>query len=135
MPGPFQQGQCDVMYADTQTVATLKGKGVDIEFVKPEDSGAISFYTTMHIAKGTAEMANAYKYLDLVVGREVQEALMKAPYNFLPVNEDASAGRRPADEEPGRDGKVRESRLGEDQSAARRVDREVQQGNGQVIKA
>src|SRR4029078_2258901 len=78
MPGLFQQGQCDVMYTNTQTVATLKGKGIDIEFVKPE-SGAISFYTTMHIAKGTAETANAHKYLDLVVGREVQDALPKAP--------------------------------------------------------
>ena len=29
MPGLFQQGQCDVMYTNTQTVATLKGKGVD----------------------------------------------------------------------------------------------------------
>ncbi|CAN5180202.1 ABC transporter substrate-binding protein [soil metagenome] len=87
MPGLFQQGQCDVMYTNTQTVATLKGKGIDIEFVKPE-SGAISFYTTMHIAKGTAETVNAYKYLDVVIGKEVQEALMKPPYNFLPVNKD-----------------------------------------------
>ena len=87
MPGLFQQGQCDVMYTNTQTVATLKGKGVDVEFVKPE-SGSIAFYTTMHIAKGTAEMANAYKYLDLVVGKDVQEALTKPPYNFVPVNKD-----------------------------------------------
>jgi putative spermidine/putrescine transport system substrate-binding protein len=87
MPGLFQQGQCDVMYTNTQTVATLKGKGIDIEFVKPE-SGAISFYTTMHIAKGTEEMVNAYKYLDVVVSKDVQEALMKPPYNFLPVNKD-----------------------------------------------
>jgi putative spermidine/putrescine transport system substrate-binding protein len=87
MPGLFQQGQCDVMYTNTQTVATLKGKGIDVEFVKPE-SGAIAFYTTMHIAKGTAEQANAYKYLDLVVGKEVQEALTKPPYNFIPVNKD-----------------------------------------------
>ena len=41
MPGLFQQGQCDVMYTNTQTVATLKGKGIDVEFVKPE-SGAIA---------------------------------------------------------------------------------------------
>lgn len=87
MPGLFQQGQCDVMYTNTQTVATLKGKGIDVEFVKPE-SGSIAFYTTMHIAKGTAELANAYKYLDLVVGKEVQEALTKPPYNFVPVNKD-----------------------------------------------
>ncbi|HEX9523290.1 MAG TPA: extracellular solute-binding protein, partial [Reyranella sp.] len=85
MPGLFQQGQCDVMYTNTQTVATLKGKGIDVEFVKPE-SGAIAFYTTMHIAKGTAELANAYKYLDLVAGKDVQEALTKPPYNFIPVN-------------------------------------------------
>ncbi|MFO1086113.1 MAG: substrate-binding domain-containing protein [Reyranellaceae bacterium] len=87
MPGLFQQGQCDVMYTNTQTVATLKGKGIDIEFVKPE-SGSIAFYTTMHIAKGTAETANAYKYLDLVIGKEVQEALTKPPYNFVPINKD-----------------------------------------------
>jgi putative spermidine/putrescine transport system substrate-binding protein len=89
MPGLFQQGQCDVMYTNTQTVATLKGKGIDIEFVKPE-SGAIAFYTTMHIAKGTAETANAYKYLDLVVSKDVQEALTKSPYNFVPVNKDVA---------------------------------------------
>jgi putative spermidine/putrescine transport system substrate-binding protein len=89
MPGLFQQGQCDVMYTNTQTVATLKGKGIDVEFVKPE-SGAIAFYTTMHIAKGTAESANAYKYLDLVVGKEVQEALTKPPYNFVPINKDVA---------------------------------------------
>jgi putative spermidine/putrescine transport system substrate-binding protein len=89
MPGLFQQGQCDVMYTNTQTVATLKGKGIDIEFAKPE-SGAIAFYTTMHIAKGTAETVNAYKYLDLVVGKDVQEALTKSPYNFVPVNKDVA---------------------------------------------
>jgi putative spermidine/putrescine transport system substrate-binding protein len=87
MPGLFQQGQCDVMYTNTQTVATLKGKGIDIEFVKPE-SGAVAFYTTMHIAKGSTEVANAYKYLDLVVSKDVQEALTKPPYNFIPVNKD-----------------------------------------------
>ena len=132
MPGLFQQGQCDVMYTNTQTVATLKGKGIDVEFVKPE-SGAIAFYTTMHIAKGTAEQANAYKYLDLVVGKDVQEALTKPPYNFIPVNKDVVAAGRPADEEPRRDVEVRRARLGQDQSAARRLDREVQQGNGEVI--
>jgi putative spermidine/putrescine transport system substrate-binding protein len=88
MPGLFQQGQCDVMYTNTQTVATLKGKGIDVEFVKPE-TGSIAFFTTMHIAKGTAELANAYKYLDVVVSKDAQEALTKPPYNFIPVNKDA----------------------------------------------
>ena len=132
MPGLFQQGQCDVMYTNTQTVATLKGKGVDVEFVKPE-SGAITFFTTMHIAKGTGDLENAYKYLDLVISKEAQEGLTKPPYNFLPVNKDVPLARRHADEEPRRDGDLRPARLGEDQPAARRLDREVQQGNGEVI--
>ena len=87
MPGLFQQGQCDVMYTNTQTVATLKGKGVDIEFVKPE-TGAVAFFTTLHLAKGTTEVDNAYKYMDVVASKEVQEALTKPPFNFIPVNKD-----------------------------------------------
>lgn len=87
MPSLFQQGQCDVMYTNTQTVATLKGRGVDIEFVKPE-TGAITFFTTLHIAKGSTEIANAYKYIDVALSKDVQEALTKAPYNLVPVNKD-----------------------------------------------
>lgn len=87
MPSLFQQGQCDVMYTNTQTVATLKGRGVDIEFVKPE-TGAITFFTTLHIAKGSAEVENAYKYFDVALSKDVQEALTKPPYNLVPVNKD-----------------------------------------------
>ena len=134
MPGLFQQGQCDVMYTNTQTVATLKGKGVDVEFVKPE-SGAITFFTTMHIAKGTGELENAYKYLDLVIGKEAQEALTKPPYNFLPVNKDVPLAADMPMKSLDEMAEVRAARLGEDQPAARRLDREVQQGNGEVICA
>lgn len=91
MPGLFQQGQCDLMYTNTQTVATLKGRGVDIEFMAPE-SGAITFVTTLHLAKGATEVANAYKYIDVVVSAGVQAALAKPPYNFIPVNTDVALG-------------------------------------------
>jgi putative spermidine/putrescine transport system substrate-binding protein len=87
MPGLLQQGQCDITYINTQTVATLKGKGVDIDFVKP-DTGAVAFYTTLHIAKGASEIDNAYKYFDTVVDNDVQAALTKPPYNFLPANKE-----------------------------------------------
>jgi len=89
MPGLFQQGQCDIMYTNTQTVGTLRARGVDIEFVRPE-SGTIAFFTTMHLAKGAAEPANAYKYFDTVLSKEVQEVLMKAPYFLAPVNKDVA---------------------------------------------
>src|SRR5207245_9069330 len=71
----------------TQTVATLRGRDVDIEFVKPE-SGAVAFFTTMHVAKGSREGENAYKYFDTVISAPVQSALMQPPNNFIPVNRD-----------------------------------------------
>jgi len=85
IPRLFQQGRCDVMYTNIQNVATLKERGVDIEFVVPE-TGAVAFTTTMHIAKGTRAFENAYRYLDVVVSGEVQRGLARPPFNFVPVN-------------------------------------------------
>ena len=81
----FQQGQMDVTYTNFQTVSTLKGRGVDIEFVKP-DTGPIAFYTTLHVVKNAANKDNAYKYIDTILSTEVQAALQKPPYNLLSVN-------------------------------------------------
>ena len=81
----FQQGQMDVTYTNYQTVSTLKGRGVDIEFVKP-DTGPIAFYTTLHVVKNAPNKDNAYKYIDTVLSTEVQAALQKPPYNLLSVN-------------------------------------------------
>ncbi len=92
MPALFQQGQCDITYTNTQTVATLRGRDVDIEFVKPE-SGAVAFYTTMHVAKGSKELENVYKYFDTVISAPVQTALMAPPNNFIPVNRDVKLSR------------------------------------------
>jgi putative spermidine/putrescine transport system substrate-binding protein len=85
MPGLFQQGQIDIMYTNTQTVARLKSLGVDIEFATPE-TGAIAFVTTMHIVKDAENVDNAYKYIDTVISAPVQSALM-SKYDFVPVND------------------------------------------------
>ncbi|MFX5358972.1 hypothetical protein ABTD15_19940, partial [Acinetobacter baumannii] len=34
----------------------------------------------------------AYRYIDTVVSRGVQEALQKPPYNFVPVNAEVALG-------------------------------------------
>jgi len=81
----FQQGQMDVTYTNYQTVSTLKGRGVDIEFVKP-DTGPIAFYTTLHVVKNAPNKDNAYKYIDTILSTDVQAALQKPPYNLLSVN-------------------------------------------------
>lgn len=87
MPSLFQQGQCDIMYTNTQTVGTLRERGVDIEFIKPA-SGVTTFFTTLHIAKGAREVENAYRYIDTVLSGPVQQQLMKPPYFMAPVSSD-----------------------------------------------
>lgn len=95
LPGMFQQGQIDITYTNTNNVSTLKSRGVDIEFVMPAE-GAITFVTTLHIAKGAENKDNAYKYIDTVISAAVQEALMKSPAGLLPTNKDvALAGDQP----------------------------------------
>lgn len=91
IPGLFQQGQVDLMYINTQTVTALKNRGVDIEFVVP-DTGASAFVTTMHIAKGAKNPAQAYQYIDTVLSTPVQDALAKNPYYLTPVNKDVDPG-------------------------------------------
>ena len=90
LPQLFQQGQIDVMYMVTQFVDTFKSQGVDIEFVIP-DTGAIAFYSSMHIPKGAKNVDAAYRYIDIVLSRDIQAALAQSPYYVVPVNKDAAA--------------------------------------------
>ena len=85
LPGLFQQGQVDIMYGNTNTVAILKGRGVDIAYIAPE-SGSITFQTTLHIVKGADNIDAAYKYIDTAISPQIQDALQKAPYNMVPIN-------------------------------------------------
>ncbi|HET6198274.1 MAG TPA: ABC transporter substrate-binding protein, partial [Acetobacteraceae bacterium] len=39
-------------------------------------------------SKGTDAAELAYKYFDTVLDADVQTALMKAPFNFMPANKD-----------------------------------------------
>lgn len=85
LPGLFQQGQIDLMYTNTNNIATLKAKGVDIAFAAPE-GGAITFSTTLHIAKGAENKDAALKYIDTAISADAQSKLQLSPYNMVPVN-------------------------------------------------
>ena len=74
LPGLFQQGQIDICYTNTNNVASLKTRGVDIDFAFPEE-GAITFITTLHIAKGAENVENAYAYIDAALSAEVQAGM------------------------------------------------------------
>ena len=87
LPSLFQQGQIDVTYTNTNTVAALQAKGVDIDIAFPE-TGGISFVTTLHVAKGAENVANAYKFIDTVIAAQNQTTMMGPPSNFIPINLD-----------------------------------------------
>jgi putative spermidine/putrescine transport system substrate-binding protein len=87
LPGLFQQGQIDICYTNTNNVASLRARGVDIDFAFPEE-GAITFITTLHIAKGAENIENAYAYIDTALSADVQAQLMKPPSSMIPTNKD-----------------------------------------------
>ena len=89
LPGLFQQGQIDIMYTNTNNAATLKARGVDIEFIAPE-SGAITFSTTLHIVKGAENKDAAHKYIDVALSTDAQSKLQLSPYNMIPVNKEVT---------------------------------------------
>ena len=89
LPSLFQQGQIDITYTNTNNIATLKSRGVDIELAIP-DTGALTFITTMHIAKGAENKENVYKYIDTVLSAGVQDVLMKPPSSMIPVNSEVT---------------------------------------------
>ncbi len=85
LPGLFQQGQIDLMYTNTNNVASLKANGVDIEFIAPE-TGAITFSTSLHIVKGSENIEAAHQYIDTAISADAQSQLQLPPYNMIPVN-------------------------------------------------
>ena len=95
-------------------MASLKARGVDIEFAFPEE-GAITFITTLHIVKGAENVENAYAYIDAALSAEVQAQLMKPPSSMIPTNKDVVL-RRPAHQQSGRAVQDEDARLEQDQS-------------------
>lgn len=89
LPGLFQQGQIDLMYTNTNNVASLKAQGVDIEFMAPE-TGAITFSTSLHIVKGSENIEAAHQYIDTAISAEAQSQLQLSPYNMIPVNKEVA---------------------------------------------
>lgn len=81
----FQQGEIDVMIASTGNVARLKGLGVPIEFVVPEE-GAPATPVNIHVAKGTPNPEGAYAYINAVLSPAVQAALQQPPLENFPTN-------------------------------------------------
>lgn len=81
----FQQEVVDIGVQNFNFVQTLKGKGVPIEWVKP-DTGAPAWKTTMHVVKGADKPDLAYTYIDSHLAADLQSEMTKAPYFVIPTN-------------------------------------------------
>jgi putative spermidine/putrescine transport system substrate-binding protein len=82
----FQQGEIALAPHDLNNVMALKARGVDIEWVAPQE-GAIAMRPSQQIvANTTADLAAAAAFIDASLSLEVQTAMSQEPYNFLPVN-------------------------------------------------
>jgi putative spermidine/putrescine transport system substrate-binding protein len=81
----FQQEQIDIAPYNFNFVETLKGKGVDVEFVVPE-SGPVAWRTSLHITKGAARPDLAFQYIEGAITPEVQADETRPPYDIVPTN-------------------------------------------------
>ena len=81
----WQQEQIDIAPYNFNFTQTLRGKGVDIEFVVPE-SGAAAWRTSMHVVKGAVKPDLAFQYIDLHISPEVQAEMHKPPLDVIPTN-------------------------------------------------
>jgi putative spermidine/putrescine transport system substrate-binding protein len=81
----IQQGQVDVAVHNFNFVQTLKGKGVDVEWVKP-DTGAPAWKTSLHIVKGAERPDLAFEYIEGHISPDIQAAMEKAPNFVIPTN-------------------------------------------------
>ncbi|GAB4364867.1 MAG: ABC transporter substrate-binding protein [Elainellaceae cyanobacterium] len=82
----FQQGEVDIAPHDLNSVKLLQDKGVDIDWVMPEEGG-FALTPMMSIVKNpvsSVELAAAY--IDTAIGKEVQTQMVETNY-VLPTNQ------------------------------------------------
>lgn len=87
----MQQGHVDIAVHNFNFIETLRGKGVDVDWVKP-DTGAPAWRTHMHIVKNAQKPNLAFLYVDGHIAPEVQSAMAKAPHFVIPTNRKVPLG-------------------------------------------
>ena len=81
----WQQEQIDIAPYNFNFVQTLKAKDVPVELAIP-DTGAVGWYTSMHLVANAVEPDLAVTYIDTALEAPVQTAMMQAPYAIIPTN-------------------------------------------------
>jgi putative spermidine/putrescine transport system substrate-binding protein len=81
----WQQEQIDIAPYNFNFVQTLKGKDVPVELSIP-GTGAVGWYTSMHVTANAAEPDLAVQYIDTHLDPAVQSAIARPPYDVVPTN-------------------------------------------------
>lgn len=83
----FQQGEIDLAPHDLNNVISLKEKGLDIDWVAPQEGGIALRPAQQIVANTAADPTLAAAFLNEMLSLKVQTAMAEAPYYFLPVNQ------------------------------------------------
>lgn len=81
----FQQGEVDIAPHDLNSVKLLQSKGVDIDWVMPEEGGFALTPTMIIVKNPTASVDLAAAYIDTAISTEVQTQMTETTY-VLPTN-------------------------------------------------
>lgn len=83
----FQQGEIDLAPHDLNNVIALKEKGLDIDWVAPQEGGIALRPAQQIVANTGTDLELAAAFLNETLSLEVQTAMADAPYYFLPSNQ------------------------------------------------
>ena len=128
----IQQEQVDVAVHNFNFIETLKGKGVEVDWVKPE-TGAPAWRTNLHIVKGAQRPDLAFEYIEGHITPEVQAAMAKPPHFVIPTNRKVVLSGAIVDKVARTPDEARLPRLDEDQRGARRRHRALQPGDQALV--
>jgi putative spermidine/putrescine transport system substrate-binding protein len=85
----FQQNEIAVFMASTGNVATLKARGVPVEFAHPE-TGSPAVPVFIHLSTGSTNPDGVHEYMDAAISAEAQDQLKVPPNEMFPTNRDVA---------------------------------------------
>lgn len=85
----LQQGEIDMAPHWFDYISGIKAKGATVDWIAPSGKIASSSSSLQIVKNAQADLETATAYIDRALSLEVQTAMSKPPYNFLPTHAEA----------------------------------------------
>ena len=85
----LQQGEIDIAPHWFDYISGIKAKGATVDWIAPTDKVASSSSSLQIVKNAQASLDTATAYIDESLSLDVQTAMSKPPFNFLPTHQDA----------------------------------------------